>query len=164
MLLNHISKIHFDFFDSIRSLYISISRVCFVFYGVHYFSNFWNFYQNFSVFRSLAFLDIFKNMRAIKFLFCILLEGDLGIIMWSFRVLAQIRNLSDDSKVENLHKKFFFKQKTAYEMLRSLVGSEMCIRDRPKSPSNKMQKRNLIALIFLKISRNAKERKTEKFW
>ena len=33
------------------------------------------------------------------------------------------------------HKKetrvFFFKQKTAYEMLRSLVGSEMCIRDSP---------------------------------
>ena len=28
---------------------------------------------------------------------------------------------------------FFFKQKTAYEMLRSLVGSEMCIRDRRKS-------------------------------
>ena len=27
----------------------------------------------------------------------------------------------------------FFKQKTAYEMLRSLVGSEMCIRDRPPS-------------------------------
>ena len=26
--------------------------------------------------------------------------------------------------------RFFFKQKTAYEMLRSLVGSEMCIRDR----------------------------------
>ena len=25
---------------------------------------------------------------------------------------------------------FFFKQKTAYEMLRGLVGSEMCIRDR----------------------------------
>ena len=25
---------------------------------------------------------------------------------------------------------FFFKQKAAYEMLRSLVGSEMCIRDR----------------------------------
>ena len=25
----------------------------------------------------------------------------------------------------------FVKQKTAYEMLRSLVGSEMCIRDRP---------------------------------
>src|SRR5678816_2559333 len=28
---------------------------------------------------------------------------------------------------------FFFKQKTAYEMLRSLVGSEMCIRDRLKT-------------------------------
>eukprot|EP00658_Telonema_sp_P-2_P021188 TRINITY_DN18426_c0_g1_i2.p2 TRINITY_DN18426_c0_g1~~TRINITY_DN18426_c0_g1_i2.p2 ORF type:complete len:115 (+),score=29.79 TRINITY_DN18426_c0_g1_i2:100-444(+) len=28
---------------------------------------------------------------------------------------------------------FFFKQKTAYEMLRSLVGSEMCIRDRSSS-------------------------------
>ena len=30
---------------------------------------------------------------------------------------------------------FFFKQKTAYEMLRSLVGSEMCIRDRPTGES-----------------------------
>ena len=30
---------------------------------------------------------------------------------------------------------FFFKQKTAYEMLRSLVGSEMCIRDSLKSAS-----------------------------
>src|SRR5674536_51369 len=28
---------------------------------------------------------------------------------------------------------FFFKQKTAYEMLRSLVGSEMCIRDRGRA-------------------------------
>ena len=27
---------------------------------------------------------------------------------------------------------FFFKQKTAYEMLRSLVGSEMCISDSSK--------------------------------
>ena len=26
--------------------------------------------------------------------------------------------------------KFFFKQKTAYEIMPSLVGSEMCIRDR----------------------------------
>ena len=32
---------------------------------------------------------------------------------------------------------FFFKQKTAYEMLRSLVGSEMCIRD---SISNALDK------------------------
>eukprot|EP00658_Telonema_sp_P-2_P079131 TRINITY_DN7576_c0_g1_i1.p2 TRINITY_DN7576_c0_g1~~TRINITY_DN7576_c0_g1_i1.p2 ORF type:complete len:108 (-),score=20.71 TRINITY_DN7576_c0_g1_i1:465-788(-) len=30
---------------------------------------------------------------------------------------------------------FFFKQKTAYEMLRSLVGSEMCIRDRSGTDS-----------------------------
>eukprot|EP00658_Telonema_sp_P-2_P081151 TRINITY_DN8243_c0_g1_i3.p1 TRINITY_DN8243_c0_g1~~TRINITY_DN8243_c0_g1_i3.p1 ORF type:complete len:288 (+),score=77.64 TRINITY_DN8243_c0_g1_i3:109-972(+) len=30
---------------------------------------------------------------------------------------------------------FFFKQKTAYEMLRSLVGSEMCIRDRVSTQS-----------------------------
>eukprot|EP00658_Telonema_sp_P-2_P063628 TRINITY_DN52384_c0_g1_i1.p1 TRINITY_DN52384_c0_g1~~TRINITY_DN52384_c0_g1_i1.p1 ORF type:complete len:113 (-),score=24.26 TRINITY_DN52384_c0_g1_i1:112-450(-) len=30
---------------------------------------------------------------------------------------------------------FFFKQKTAYEMLRSLVGSEMCIRDSPPNAS-----------------------------
>jgi len=26
---------------------------------------------------------------------------------------------------------FFFKQKTAYEIMPSLVGSEMCIRDSP---------------------------------
>eukprot|EP00658_Telonema_sp_P-2_P004702 TRINITY_DN11745_c0_g4_i1.p1 TRINITY_DN11745_c0_g4~~TRINITY_DN11745_c0_g4_i1.p1 ORF type:complete len:224 (+),score=92.92 TRINITY_DN11745_c0_g4_i1:22-693(+) len=32
---------------------------------------------------------------------------------------------------------FFFKQKTAYEMLRSLVGSEMCIRDRIKAAADK---------------------------
>eukprot|EP00658_Telonema_sp_P-2_P081193 TRINITY_DN8260_c0_g1_i1.p1 TRINITY_DN8260_c0_g1~~TRINITY_DN8260_c0_g1_i1.p1 ORF type:complete len:252 (-),score=72.97 TRINITY_DN8260_c0_g1_i1:445-1200(-) len=31
---------------------------------------------------------------------------------------------------------FFFKQKTAYEMLRSLVGSEMCIRDREIGSTN----------------------------
>src|SRR5665254_7803 len=31
---------------------------------------------------------------------------------------------------------FFFKQKTAYEMLRSLVGSEMCIRDRRRRASS----------------------------
>ncbi len=31
---------------------------------------------------------------------------------------------------------FFFKQKTAYEMSASLVGSEMCIRDRTTGVSN----------------------------
>eukprot|EP00658_Telonema_sp_P-2_P076284 TRINITY_DN6651_c0_g4_i1.p1 TRINITY_DN6651_c0_g4~~TRINITY_DN6651_c0_g4_i1.p1 ORF type:complete len:664 (+),score=142.29 TRINITY_DN6651_c0_g4_i1:50-2041(+) len=35
---------------------------------------------------------------------------------------------------------FFFKQKTAYEMLRSLVGSEMCIRDRPSKRTKPVQK------------------------
>ena len=37
---------------------------------------------------------------------------------------------------------FFFKQKTAYEMLRSLVGSEMCIRDSNKAglPLEKVRK------------------------
>eukprot|EP00658_Telonema_sp_P-2_P021047 TRINITY_DN18353_c0_g1_i1.p1 TRINITY_DN18353_c0_g1~~TRINITY_DN18353_c0_g1_i1.p1 ORF type:complete len:135 (-),score=39.26 TRINITY_DN18353_c0_g1_i1:71-475(-) len=34
---------------------------------------------------------------------------------------------------------FFFKQKTAYEMLRSLVGSEMCIRDRVSTQSTGKQ-------------------------
>eukprot|EP00658_Telonema_sp_P-2_P039119 TRINITY_DN27989_c0_g1_i1.p1 TRINITY_DN27989_c0_g1~~TRINITY_DN27989_c0_g1_i1.p1 ORF type:complete len:103 (+),score=22.51 TRINITY_DN27989_c0_g1_i1:108-416(+) len=38
-------------------------------------------------------------------------------------------------KVFSLFCFFFFKQKTAYEMLRSLVGSEMCIRDRSIPPS-----------------------------
>ncbi len=32
---------------------------------------------------------------------------------------------------------FFFKQKTAYEMSASLVGSEMCIRDRTTRVSSK---------------------------
>ena len=35
-----------------------------------------------------------------------------------------------DGEREQLVAFFVFKQKTAYEMLRSLVGSEMCIRDR----------------------------------
>ncbi|GAB5880543.1 hypothetical protein JMUB7536_27790 [Staphylococcus aureus] len=32
--------------------------------------------------------------------------------------------------IRDRHKRHFFKQKTAYEMSASLVGSEMCIRDR----------------------------------
>src|SRR5674536_405198 len=35
---------------------------------------------------------------------------------------------------------FFFKQKTAYEMLRSLVGSEMCIRDRRHAHHQRLQR------------------------
>ncbi len=34
---------------------------------------------------------------------------------------------------------FFFKQKTAYEMSASLVGSEMCIRDRTTRVSAKIE-------------------------
>eukprot|EP00658_Telonema_sp_P-2_P039718 TRINITY_DN2837_c0_g2_i6.p1 TRINITY_DN2837_c0_g2~~TRINITY_DN2837_c0_g2_i6.p1 ORF type:complete len:204 (+),score=55.28 TRINITY_DN2837_c0_g2_i6:87-698(+) len=37
---------------------------------------------------------------------------------------------------------FFFKQKTAYEMLRSLVGSEMCIRDRCSTSRSARSKRS----------------------
>eukprot|EP00658_Telonema_sp_P-2_P053017 TRINITY_DN41409_c0_g1_i1.p2 TRINITY_DN41409_c0_g1~~TRINITY_DN41409_c0_g1_i1.p2 ORF type:complete len:144 (+),score=39.51 TRINITY_DN41409_c0_g1_i1:37-468(+) len=41
---------------------------------------------------------------------------------------------------------FFFKQKTAYEMLRSLVGSEMCIRDRfEKRQARKAEKARIKA-------------------
>src|SRR5450756_2776518 len=32
---------------------------------------------------------------------------------------------------------FFFKQKTAYEIMPSLVGSEMCIRDRQQTPQQR---------------------------
>eukprot|EP00658_Telonema_sp_P-2_P018918 TRINITY_DN17405_c0_g2_i1.p1 TRINITY_DN17405_c0_g2~~TRINITY_DN17405_c0_g2_i1.p1 ORF type:complete len:245 (+),score=55.37 TRINITY_DN17405_c0_g2_i1:65-799(+) len=40
---------------------------------------------------------------------------------------------------------FFFKQKTAYEMLRSLVGSEMCIRDRGGTDETATTKSPLLA-------------------
>ena len=41
-----------------------------------------------------------------------------------------LAGLSDSTHLIFVSFFFFFKQKTAYEMLRSLVGSEMCIRDR----------------------------------
>ena len=40
---------------------------------------------------------------------------------------------------------FFFKQKTAYEMLRSLVGSEMCIRDSAMGMSKALSEKIMIA-------------------
>ena len=53
---------------------------------------------------------------------------------------------------------FFFKQKTAYEMLRSLVGSEMCIRDRPylllRLPGCLGISKNLIDSLHLKADTN----------
>eukprot|EP00658_Telonema_sp_P-2_P070649 TRINITY_DN60089_c0_g1_i1.p1 TRINITY_DN60089_c0_g1~~TRINITY_DN60089_c0_g1_i1.p1 ORF type:complete len:435 (-),score=63.77 TRINITY_DN60089_c0_g1_i1:184-1488(-) len=39
---------------------------------------------------------------------------------------------------------FFFKQKTAYEMLRSLVGSEMCIRDRVMTFDNDLDESHIM--------------------
>ncbi len=41
---------------------------------------------------------------------------------------------------------FFFKQKTAYEMSASLVGSEMCIRDRTTRVSNLVAHRDMWVL------------------
>eukprot|EP00658_Telonema_sp_P-2_P057614 TRINITY_DN46050_c0_g1_i1.p1 TRINITY_DN46050_c0_g1~~TRINITY_DN46050_c0_g1_i1.p1 ORF type:complete len:101 (+),score=31.69 TRINITY_DN46050_c0_g1_i1:97-399(+) len=41
---------------------------------------------------------------------------------------------------------FFFKQKTAYEMLRSLVGSEMCIRDSSHARSITFNHRKIVFL------------------
>ena len=46
---------------------------------------------------------------------------------------------------------FFFKQKTAYEMLRSLVGSEMCIRDRPQRGARlrrPVESRHVVATVL----------------
>ena len=52
---------------------------------------------------------------------------------------------------------FFFKQKTAYEMLRSLVGSEMCIRDRrysedlPPAPHERTELQTHTLMITLEV-------------
>eukprot|EP00658_Telonema_sp_P-2_P025912 TRINITY_DN20448_c0_g1_i6.p1 TRINITY_DN20448_c0_g1~~TRINITY_DN20448_c0_g1_i6.p1 ORF type:complete len:255 (-),score=53.72 TRINITY_DN20448_c0_g1_i6:62-826(-) len=47
---------------------------------------------------------------------------------------------------------FFFKQKTAYEMLRSLVGSEMCIRDRYEAQLVEGGGRNSTGALMLRQS------------
>ena len=49
---------------------------------------------------------------------------------------------------------FFFKQKTAYEMLRSLVGSEMCIRDSHRDRATFIgdrRARNRLELLGVKV-------------
>src|SRR5674536_373124 len=43
---------------------------------------------------------------------------------------------------------FFFKQKTAYEMLRSLVGSEMCIRDRNMEQEQVSHDENVLVVCY----------------
>src|SRR5674536_373905 len=57
---------------------------------------------------------------------------------------------------------FFFKQKTAYEMLRSLVGSEMCIRDQrivqhclEKKPGERFQSARDVAFALQALSGSA---------
>ena len=39
---------------------------------------------------------------------------------------------------------FFFKQDTAYEMLRGLVGSEMCIRDRDRQGKIRLSRKEAL--------------------
>ena len=51
---------------------------------------------------------------------------------------------------------FFFKQKTAYEIMPSLVGSEMCIRDRWKDEENADVITNK-AIEYIQKSAKAKE-------
>ena len=53
---------------------------------------------------------------------------------------------------------FFFKQKTAYEMLRSLVGSEMCIRDRPSSAAMRCSSTALVGLLMREYTWPARSR------
>eukprot|EP00658_Telonema_sp_P-2_P070393 TRINITY_DN59919_c0_g1_i2.p1 TRINITY_DN59919_c0_g1~~TRINITY_DN59919_c0_g1_i2.p1 ORF type:complete len:869 (+),score=257.20 TRINITY_DN59919_c0_g1_i2:79-2685(+) len=50
---------------------------------------------------------------------------------------------------------FFFKQKTAYEMLRSLVGSEMCIRDRVSTQSTGLELEAMASPLTLQRGRIA---------
>eukprot|EP00658_Telonema_sp_P-2_P033218 TRINITY_DN24427_c0_g1_i1.p1 TRINITY_DN24427_c0_g1~~TRINITY_DN24427_c0_g1_i1.p1 ORF type:complete len:117 (-),score=28.02 TRINITY_DN24427_c0_g1_i1:260-610(-) len=68
---------------------------------------------------------------------------------------------------------FFFKQKTAYEMLRSLVGSEMCIRDRTNLLSkfagtdvddasrNTVTKCATLLQVYIELAQGKKEKAVE---
>ena len=55
---------------------------------------------------------------------------------------------------------FFFKQKTAYEMLRSLVGSEMCIRDRTRSEKYLDRKLAEISTVHVNHEQTKEEAKS----
>mgnify|MGYP002806406184 CR=1 FL=1 len=44
-------------------------------------------------------------------------------------VVAIVKTMDGVEKIVVLNEFFFFKQKTAYEVLSGLVGSEMCIND-----------------------------------
>jgi adenosylhomocysteinase len=54
---------------------------------------------------------------------------------------------------------FFFKQKTAYEMLRSLVGSEMCIRVSPSFVMSTSFTNQVLAQIALHRNTGEYEKK-----
>ena len=43
---------------------------------------------------------------------------------------------------------FFFKHKTAYEMLSSLVGSEMCLRDRHTAETGQVFEADTLATVW----------------
>ena len=63
------------------------------------------------------------------------LEGDVLDITENIDCLLYTSDAADDTPCVDLGgrriiKKNFFKQKTAYEIVACLVGSEMCIRDR----------------------------------
>eukprot|EP00658_Telonema_sp_P-2_P030056 TRINITY_DN22769_c0_g1_i2.p1 TRINITY_DN22769_c0_g1~~TRINITY_DN22769_c0_g1_i2.p1 ORF type:complete len:103 (+),score=14.32 TRINITY_DN22769_c0_g1_i2:4-312(+) len=61
-----------------------------------------------------------------------ILDCDLCCYVQEIYSICYSHEYSVVVEVDTIHNIFFFKQKTAYEMLRSLVGSEMCIRDRPR--------------------------------
>eukprot|EP00826_Nyctotherus_ovalis_P026091 TRINITY_DN20362_c0_g1_i1.p2 TRINITY_DN20362_c0_g1~~TRINITY_DN20362_c0_g1_i1.p2 ORF type:complete len:113 (+),score=21.60 TRINITY_DN20362_c0_g1_i1:15-353(+) len=46
---------------------------------------------------------------------------------------------------------FFFKQKTAYEIMPSLVGSEMCIRDRYQSPPKISKDASTLKVLVMRL-------------
>ena len=52
---------------------------------------------------------------------------------------------------------FFFKQKTAYEMLRSLVGSEMCIRDSVMEVSHRSKQFDALLVETVDLLRKVME-------
>ena len=73
----------------------------------------------------------------------------------SNRMASTIRH----NRARGTHNIFFFKQKTAYEMLRSLVGSEMCIRVWFNTSRSTIQYRRTSSFELLKkyLEENADE-------
>eukprot|EP00831_Metopus_contortus_P034361 TRINITY_DN27405_c0_g1_i1.p2 TRINITY_DN27405_c0_g1~~TRINITY_DN27405_c0_g1_i1.p2 ORF type:complete len:145 (-),score=48.83 TRINITY_DN27405_c0_g1_i1:236-670(-) len=63
---------------------------------------------------------------------------------WRLSMLEQMKYMREESS-DGSGVFFFFKQKTAYEMQRGLVGSEMCIRDRYRGKQNMKKKAQVTA-------------------